>query len=99
MALGLLRRVDHEKGAPDQERSVLLRDMSDQIEEHLSGETRYRVLSAGPRRHEPVCGVGQAGGVLLAETVRASGLDATLSAGLGRWRKPTAVHDPAKVLL
>ena len=43
--------------------------------------------------------VGQAGGVLLAETVRVSGLDAELSARLSRWRKPTAVHDPAKVLL
>ena len=43
--------------------------------------------------------VGQAGGVLLTETVRASGLDVALSAGLGRWRKPLAVHDPAKVLL
>jgi hypothetical protein len=26
-------------------------------------------------------------------------LDAALSAALGRWRKPLAVHDPAKVLL
>jgi hypothetical protein len=45
------------------------------------------------------CAVGQAGGVLLSETVRASGLDVGLSAGLGRWRKPLATHDPAKVLL
>jgi hypothetical protein len=37
--------------------------------------------------------------VLLVGTVRASGLDAALSAGLSRWHKPTAVHDPAKVLL
>jgi hypothetical protein len=43
--------------------------------------------------------VGQAGGVLLAETVRASGLDAALSVALSRWRKPLALHDPAKVLL
>jgi hypothetical protein len=43
--------------------------------------------------------VGQAGGVLLTGTVRASGLDVALSAALARWRSPFAVHDPAKVLL
>jgi len=43
--------------------------------------------------------VGQAGGVLLVETVRTAGVDAALSAELRRWRKPAAVHDPAKVLL
>ena len=42
--------------------------------------------------------VGQAGGVLLTETVRAAGLDRGLSAALARWCKPTAVHDPAKVI-
>ncbi|PVU82270.1 hypothetical protein DDP54_03815 [Cellulomonas sp. WB94] len=42
--------------------------------------------------------VGQAGGVLLTRAVRASGLDVALSAELARWRKPSAVHDPAKVL-
>ncbi len=46
-----------------------------------------------------VTAAGQAGGVLLTETVRVSGLDTALSAGLARWRKPLAVHDPAKVLL
>jgi len=46
-----------------------------------------------------VAAVGQAGGVLLTETVRVSGLDQALSAGLSRWRKPLATHDPAKVLL
>jgi hypothetical protein len=40
-----------------------------------------------------------AGGVLLTEAVRVSGLDRALSAALGPWRKPLAVHDPAKVLL
>lgn len=45
------------------------------------------------------CGlVSQAGGVLLADTVRASGLDAALSEALSPWRKPTAIHDPAKVI-
>jgi hypothetical protein len=43
--------------------------------------------------------VGQAGGVLLTETVRASGLDAGLSAALEPWRKPLAIHDPGKVVL
>ncbi len=46
-----------------------------------------------------VAAVGQAGGVLLTETIRASGLGSELSAALERWRKPTAVHDPAKIVL
>ena len=43
--------------------------------------------------------VSQAGGVLLTETAHAVGLDGALSAALAPWRAPTAVHDPAKVLL
>ncbi|MEU5720197.1 IS1380 family transposase, partial [Streptomyces sp. NPDC020403] len=43
--------------------------------------------------------VSQAGAVLLVETVRKSGLDQAVSAGLSPWRKPRAVHDPGKVLL
>ena len=43
--------------------------------------------------------VGQAGGVVLVETIRSSGLDTALSAALRPWRKPLAVHDPAKTLL
>lgn len=39
--------------------------------------------------------VSQAGGLLLTDTVRASGLDAALSAALAPWRKPLARHDPA----
>ncbi len=46
-----------------------------------------------------VAAAGHAGGVLLTETVRVSGVDSALSAGLGRWRKRLAIHDPAKVLL
>ena len=42
--------------------------------------------------------VGQAGGVLLTDTIRVSGLDVALSAALGRWRKPGAQHDPAKIV-
>jgi hypothetical protein len=43
--------------------------------------------------------VSQAGAVVLVETARASGIAGSLSAGLGPWRKPLAVHDPAKVIL
>jgi hypothetical protein len=43
--------------------------------------------------------VGQAGGVLLTETVAAAGLDSALSAALTPWRKPLAIHDPGKVVL
>ena len=43
--------------------------------------------------------VSQAGGVLLLETVRKSGLDTAISAALTPWRKPRAVHDPGKTLL
>jgi len=42
--------------------------------------------------------VSQAGAVLLLDTVRAVGLDRELSSVLAPWRKPLAVHDPAKVL-
>jgi hypothetical protein len=43
--------------------------------------------------------VSQAGGLALTETVRASGIDRALSVALEPWRKPLAVHDPAKVVL
>jgi len=42
--------------------------------------------------------VSQAGGVLLANAVRASGLDGGLSRVLAPWRKPLARHDPAKIV-
>jgi hypothetical protein len=42
--------------------------------------------------------VSQAGGLTLVEAIRAAGLDRSLSAELARWRKPLAVHDPAKVV-
>ena len=42
--------------------------------------------------------VGNAGGVLITETVRATGLDVALRQTLAPRRKPMAVHDPAKVL-
>ncbi|WP_189960123.1 IS1380 family transposase, partial [Streptomyces alanosinicus] len=43
--------------------------------------------------------VSQAGGVLLVETVRKSGLDQVISTALEPWRRPRAVRDPGKVLL
>ncbi|GAA2137393.1 IS1380 family transposase [Kitasatospora kazusensis] len=43
--------------------------------------------------------VSQAGGVLLVETVRKTGLDTAISAALMPWRKPRVVHDPGKILL
>src|SRR5674476_222744 len=42
--------------------------------------------------------VAQAGGVLLTETVAATGIGRELSTELARWFKPLAIHDPAKVL-
>jgi hypothetical protein len=42
--------------------------------------------------------VSQAGATLLVETVRAVGLEQALSSALARWRRPTAVHDPDKVM-
>jgi len=43
--------------------------------------------------------VGQAGGVLLTATIGASGLGPAMSDALSAWRKPLAVHDPAKVMM
>jgi len=54
-----------------------------------------------PRLDTDMAGAGvvsQAGGVALVETIRASGLDAALSAALGPWRGPAARHDPGKVI-
>ena len=42
--------------------------------------------------------VSQAGALLLTGAVRVTGLGSGLSAGLGRWRAPRAVHDPGKVI-
>jgi hypothetical protein len=55
-----------------------------------------------PRVHADTAGSGvvsHAGAVLLLDTVRAAGLDHGLSAALGPWRRPAAVHHPAKILL
>jgi len=42
--------------------------------------------------------VSQAGGLLLTQTLRATGLDRGLQAGLERWRLSRAVHDPGKII-
>jgi hypothetical protein len=45
------------------------------------------------------CGVvSQAGGLLLTETIRVSGLGLALRTALGRWKPVRAVHDPAKIV-
>jgi len=43
--------------------------------------------------------ISSSGGLLLQRTIRLSGLDRSLSAGLARWRSARARHDPAKVLI
>jgi len=42
---------------------------------------------------------GQAGDLLLTDTIRTAGLDRERSQSLARWRKPATVHDPAQVVL
>jgi hypothetical protein len=42
--------------------------------------------------------VSQGGGLLLVQTLRLTGLGSGLSAALGRWRAPRAVHDPGKII-
>ena len=36
--------------------------------------------------------------MLLTETIAATGLERELASALAPWRKPLAVHDPAKVI-
>jgi hypothetical protein len=43
--------------------------------------------------------VSHAGGSLLVHTARAAGLSRALSARLGPWRRPLAIHDPGKIVL
>jgi hypothetical protein len=42
--------------------------------------------------------VSQAGGLLLTQVLRVTGLDRALSQGLERYRAPRAVHDPGKII-
>ena len=95
-------RVDHVKSAPDQEGCVLLRDMSGGSKEHLSGKGigLYPQVRVDTSKTSAVgqCRWCTPGRVLLVETLRSSGLDLGLSAGLAPWRKPAAAHDPAKII-
>lgn len=55
-----------------------------------------------PRHHvdsADVAAIGHAGGVLLTETVRATGLGRVLTEALAPWRKRFAVHDPGKIVV
>ena len=63
------------------------------MKQHSGLYPRVRVDAAGSRL------VSQAGAVVLTETIRAVGVDRSLSVALSPWRKPLAVHDPGKVLL
>lgn len=54
-----------------------------------------------PRVHVDAAGSGvvsAAGGLLLCDAVRVSGLDTMLARALSPWRRPSAKHDPAKVV-
>jgi hypothetical protein len=64
-----------------------------QVRKRSASYPRVRIESGG---HGVV---SQAGGVLLVETARKSGLDTAISAALAPWRRPRAVHDPGKILL
>src|SRR5918994_804146 len=86
------------KSAPDLGRCGLSR-----VKSANSGSTLQVSKRNGfyPRPDVDVAGsvvVSQAGGLLLTETIRPVGLDRALSQALSRWRKPLAVHHPAKVL-
>ncbi len=71
-----------------------------------STQSRSRSVRLGrracPPRVELVAGteplVSSAGGSLLVQAGRATGLDRALSRALGRWRPGLAVHDPGKIL-
>ncbi|MQA76741.1 MAG: IS1380 family transposase, partial [Solirubrobacterales bacterium] len=43
--------------------------------------------------------VSQAGAVALLRTAEKTGLTRALSAAVAPWRKPSATHDPGKILL
>jgi hypothetical protein len=60
-----------------------------------------KVTATGPKITVSADGKGivsQAGALLLAQSMRAAGLDRGLTAALERWRSPRAVHDPGKII-
>ena len=73
--------------------------VSELIEEHLSGGRVYGVLSAGDGRHRGFGGgVARRRGAADRDDPHARPGPGVVSA-LAPWRRPVAVHDPAKVLL
>jgi len=62
----------------------------------VSERSEFHPVRVSTRRGGRRC--PQAGAVVLPETVRTVGLDRMLSAALAPWRKPLAVHDPAKII-
>jgi hypothetical protein len=61
-----------------------------------------KLIGLYPRLRADISGsaaVGQAGGVLLVETIRTSRIDRAVSEALSPWRRPLAVHDPGKIVL
>jgi hypothetical protein len=64
-----------------------------QVKKRIGSYPRVRVGGGGRTV------VSQAGGILLVETVRKTGLDQAISTALTPWHRPRAVHDPGKILL
>jgi Transposase DDE domain group 1 len=60
---------------------------------HLTAGNRKIVVSA-----DGTGVVSQAGGLLLTQVLRVTGLDRGLEAALERWRVPRAVHSPGKIV-
>ena len=75
------------------------RDLSELTKEHFPGEAHYRAVSASARRHFRLRGGRQGGRGVAGRDDPDRGIDRGLSAALGPWRKPLAVHDPGKVVL
>jgi len=60
-----------------------------------------QLTACHPRITVPADGTGivsQAGGLLLTQTLRATGLDRSLPAALERWRPARAVRGPGKII-
>jgi len=75
-----------------------LRRQPESIGKEHSQSEAYPHLSTLARRLCPSNAVGQAGGMLLTETVHTSGLGHQLRQALAAWTKPVTIHDPGKVL-
>lgn len=100
MRPGVRQAVRQAESASDQQERGLSRSLFlppsqalPRVKKRIGSYPRVRVEGRGRTV------VSQAGGVLLVETVRKTGLDQTISAALTPWRRPRAVHDPGKVLL